>query len=297
MKIQIQEKTDPKDIIFPSWDISLLSTPLDYRGNLSTSFVKGCCKEIITLKYIPHEFKIEVNGSKINSEDEKFLSDVGSKSIVLDATTLGFAELLLSIKRLKILGIDKIDVIYLEPGGYNNPRSTSLLSKRDFELSGEMFGYMAIPGTTLMLSDRSKQRGVFILGYEGSRFDRALEEFEIDTSNVVTIFGIPAFKTGWEIPSISNNVRVIKDKNVRSELQYCSASNPDSSLRYLEEVYESLQPEERMFIVPLGSTPMGIGVILFLLNHSDVGVLYDHPERSPGRSNSVSKWHLYEIEF
>lgn len=297
MKLSIQETNNLNSLGIKHWDVCITSKPLDDRGIAALTFIKQFSNDHLILKYLPSEICMMVNESKINAEDDLFLNELNNKSIILDATTLGFAELLLTIKKIKNIGIKKIEILYAEPLNYNNPRNTSLLSKRDFELSGEMFGYKAIPGTTLMLSDRANQRGVFLLGYEASRFDRVLEDFEIDTSNSIIIFGVPAFKAGWEVPSLANNVRVIKDKNVHSEIQYCSAANPDSTFKFLKEVYYSLQDEERMFIVPISSTPMSIGVILFLLNHNDVGILYDHPERSLGRSNSVSKWHLYEIEF
>jgi len=297
MKITHQEVKNTSDLISNKWDVGILSEPLDDRGKNSVEYIRTNATSILKLKYLPTEFKMLVGNISYNSEEDSYLQNYKNKSVILDATTLGFAELLIIIKAFNNLGLKKIDILYLEPQNYNNPRRGNLLSKMDFDLTGEVFGYRAIPGTTLMLSDRVKQRGVFLLGYEESRFDRVLEDFEIVTSNCFVVFGVPAFKTGWELPSLINNIRVIRDKNVRGDVQYCSAANPDSSVKLLNEIYESLSDEERMFIVPLSSTPISIGVALFLTLHNDVGILYDHPERSLGRSADISKSHLYEIDF
>ena len=76
--------------------------------------------------------------------------------------------------------------MYVEPGDYSSPRRSQLLLKRDFSLSDEVPGYKAIPGATLMLSDKVQQKGVFFLGYEARRLDRALEDYQmIRPSNIV----------------------------------------------------------------------------------------------------------------
>ena len=115
----------------------------------------------------------------------------------------------------KNLGIRDLEFLYVEPRSYHSPRRPQLLDKRDFDLSDEVRGYRAIPGATVMLSDRDKQKGVFFLGYEESRFDMVLEDYQmIRPSDCIVVFGVPAFQPGWEMDSFANNIRVIRQRNI-----------------------------------------------------------------------------------
>ncbi|MGO9015596.1 MAG: hypothetical protein ACLQF0_11510 [Dissulfurispiraceae bacterium] len=281
-------------------DIALMGVCLDDRGEAAKKFLHDRADDIYALEYNVDDFTLSVNGSVINAENiDDFLHPFIGKSIVLETTTLGFVEIFLCCRALKNLGIPKFDLIYVEPHGYNSPRRTaSLLNKRDFELSGEVPGYRAIPGAAIMLTDRQPQLGVFFLGYEERRLEQALEDYQmIQTSRCCSVFGVPAFKPGWEMDAFANNIRVIRDKNVRGGIKFCGAENPAAAVSLLTDIYKGLEPNEKMFIAPLGTKPHGIGVALFASVHKDVGILYDHPRRRHGRSSDVSRWHLYTVEF
>lgn len=111
------------------------------------------------------------------------------------------------------------------------------------------------------------------------------------------VFGVPAFKPGWEMDAFANNIRVIKERNIRGGVYFCGAENPASALDVLKRIESELAPGERLFVGPIGTKPMGIGVALFVSQKQDVGILYDHPRRRPNRSAEVGTWHLYDVEF
>ena len=230
---------------------------------------------------------------------EIYFSRFMENSISLEATTLGFVEIFLCCRSIQQIGLNQINILYVEPQKYSKIKKTErLLHKRDFILSEEFPGYRAVPGATFMLSDRSRQRGVFFLGYEERRLDRALEDYQmIQPSNCCVVFGVPAFKPGWEMDAFANNIRVIRDKNIRGGIHYCGAENPAATIDLLAEIHSSLGKSERMFIAPIGTKPNGIGAAIFASYYSEVGILYDHPHRKIGRSKKVAKWHLYDIEF
>jgi hypothetical protein len=182
-------------------------------------------------------------------------------------------------------------------GGGSNRRS-QILHKRDFELSDEVPGYRAIPGATLMLSDRLPQRSVFFLGYEERRLELALEDYQmLQPSSCDVVFGVPAFRPGWEMDAFANNVRVIREREISGGVYFCGAENPDSAVEVLESIYSNLEDDERLFIAPIGTKPNGVGVALFAATHPTVGILYDHPQRRPDRSKEVAGWHLYNVDF
>ena len=114
-------------------------------------------------------------------------------------------------------------------------------------------------------------------------------------SETAVVFGVPAFPAGWEMNSFANNIRVIRDSNVSGGIHFCGAENPAAAFDVLQEIYDSLAEGERLVVGPIGTKPNGIGTALFVAAHSDVGLLYDHPKRSAGRSSGTSGWHLYSV--
>ena len=96
--------------------------------------------------------------------------------------------------------------------------------------------------------------------------------------------------------SIANNIAVIREENISGGVYYCGAENPASVVEVLGQIHSALQPGERLFVAPIGTKPHGIGVALFVAQHPRVGVLYDHPQRSSGRTERLGNWHLYSVQ-
>ena len=295
----MQEANSASGLQTSIWDVAILGESVDARGHAARSFLSNLGTRLVEVRYDEEEFSLYIDGQKINAEDlgTKFVEFQG-KSLVCEASSLGFVEIFLACRTLKDLNFRRVDLIYVEPGQYSNPRRTHILSKRDFELSDQVPGYRAIPGATMMLSDKTARKGVFFLGYEARRLDRALQDYQmIRPSNCCVVFGVPAFKPGWEMDAFANNIRVIKDNNLSGGVHFCGAENPLAAFDVLELIYTELQSKERMFVAPIGTKPNGIGVALFVAAHPEVGILYDHPKRKAGRSSSVARWHLYEVEL
>jgi hypothetical protein len=172
------------------------------------------------------------------------------------------------------------------------------LHRRDFELTDEFVGFKSIPEFVINLADPRPSRGVLFLGYEERRLDRILEDHQmINGDNCSVVFGVPAFWPGWEMNSFTKNLRVIRDKGIHPEIAFCGAENPLAAYEALRAVSSSLKADERMFIAPLGTKPHGIGAALFCAEETTAGILYDHPKRRVGRTESATRWHLYEAEF
>ena len=157
-------------------------------------------------------------------------------------------------------------------------------------------GYLAIPGSAILLGDHFSHKGVFLLGYEEARLRRAFEDLQmINPSKTTIVFGVPAFKPGWEMDSIANNITVIQEQNIRGGIHFCGAENPAAVFELLTEIYKGLDNTERLFIAPIGTKPHGVGTALFASQHSDIGIIYDHPQRKEGRSGELGHWHLFTV--
>lgn len=267
---------------------------VDDRGNSALSLININPENKIGISYDFDEMLLSVDehtdiADKVNELISPYVT--GDIPIILEATTLGFPELFLCIKALIDLEIKKFSIVYIEPSEYNrtNPSADS------FALSELNAGYKPIPNAIVDLAGEDVEAGVFFLGYEQNRLERAFEEYQMITNKELKlIFGIPAFKPGWELNSIVPHLPFIKDYHV----SYCAANDPSSALECLEATLESINADNKMFIAPIGTKPCGIASALFAsLNPHRVGLLYDHRKKKEKRSKGVSTCHRYVVNI
>jgi hypothetical protein len=239
MKLQMQETISSESLNCPESDISFVGKVVDDRGKAAVEFVTKKSKQTVFLEYYPEDFEIVIGDKRLQAEEfQNYFTSLTSKRFILETTTLGFTEIFLCCKAFKNLGFKNFKLLYVEPKSYRaSNKRLGVLSKRDFELSGKVVGYTAVPDATILLNDKEPQIGVFFLGYEERRLDRALEDFQmIQTDKCIIVFGVPAYKPGWEMDAFANNVRVIRDKNIQGGIKYCGAENPLATYKLLEEI-------------------------------------------------------------
>ena len=278
--------------------LQLLANRLMIRGNAAVSFLNDHSQLTVELRYQADDLQITLDGTATDVADiEEFLIAHKKRRIVLESTTLGFDEVFLCCRAANQLGIKEFSLVYVEPASYKRPRQKQILHKRDFQLSGIVAGFSAIPGAAMIIDDRAPPTAVFFLGYEERRLDRALEEFSFQTEKCYIVFGVPAFQPGWEMDAFANNIRVLEGKNIRGPIHFCGAENPRGAYEEIAAIRKTLLPNDKLLLAPIGTKPHGIGVAVYAAKHPDVGILYDHPERHPGRSTETFNWHLYVAKF
>ena len=228
MNIGMQKATQPSDIRWGAYRLGLHGSILDERGKVAVDEMRDKVDELLALRYDPHSFEVTFDAERVevDSLTETLRARLSGRTL-LETTTLGFVEMLLCCRTLRQVGADSFDLLYVEPESYRSPRRRHLLHRRDFELSGEVPGYRAIPGFGVLLGDRAPWKGVFFLGYEEARLRRAFEDLQmIRPSETAIVFGVPAFKVGWEMDAVANNIAVIREQNIRGGLHYCGAEEP-----------------------------------------------------------------------
>jgi hypothetical protein len=284
MRLGLQEGGNPNEISWGSWQLVLHGNAIDDRGNTVLRDIATRASSMKTIRYRPDELEVDIDATAVSVDElADSLRTYINGRVLLEATTLGLAEIVLCCKALRVLGHDAFDIVYVEPKDYHRPQRSLLLRRRDFELSREVPGYRAIPGSALLLGDRKPFRSMFFLGYEEARLRRAFEELQmVSPSKTSVTIGVPAFKVGWEMDAMANNISVIREHNVRGGVHFCGAENPHAVFELLSEVYEGLDIGERLVLAPIGTKPHGIGVALFAATHDDVGIIYDHPQRTQG---------------
>jgi hypothetical protein len=272
---------------------------VDERGRAACDFITRNCREVRELEYNPNDFTLRVGDATIDAEEAlRILGPLAGGKVIFEGTTLGFVEILLCLQAFRRLAVRSAAFLYVEPSLYKTSHERSPLHRRDFELSDEVPGYRGIPGFAPMMSDRIPQRTVFFLGYEELRLDRALEDFQmLNPSKCSVVFGVPAFQPGWEMDAFSNNIRVIAERHITGGVYFCGAENPAAALDVLDQIRGEVPSGETLVISPIGTKPHGLATALFATRNAGVGILYDHPKRSRGRSEKVAGWHLFEVDL
>jgi len=294
----MQKATCAAGLDVPRWDIAIVGDILDERGRQGVSFAAANARQTAILKYLPDELQIDINGDRVSAEQiENYMLDNRGRRMVLETTTLGFVEVFLCCRAAKENGFGDVSLIYVEPGGYARPRRSQVLHKRAFELSGRVLGYRSFPWAARRLDDAREQFVVFFLGYEERRLERAMEDLQIRGERCYLVFGVPAFRAGWEMDAFANNIRVIRDRNMRCPIRFCGAENPASAYEGLVEVQQAVGKDADLFVAPVGTKPHGIGAALFAAENHEVGILYDHPARTAGRTADTHNWHLFTAIF
>ncbi|MFN4329300.1 MAG: hypothetical protein ACK4FF_10525 [Limnobacter sp.] len=274
--------------------ITLLhGSAVDERGQLAIEAWGQNCTRVLAEYYVD-EMSISIGGAVSDVDDIiRLIADYEPSKIVLEATTLGFAELFALVSGLIEINADQIDIVYVEPENYTRTRPGG----DQFALSETTQGYKPIPRSVVDLSSDDLEAGVFFLGFEPERLDRALEEHQmIAGKEIKVVFGIPAYHPGWELDSIIPHLPRLQQGEL--EVDYCSANDPEAAFDSLERTRASLSVGKRMFVAPIGPKPCGIAAAIFASAYpTQVGILFDHPRRSPKRSDGALVWHRYKIRI
>lgn len=282
--------TNAADLQLPDDMVLLHGEELDERGESAC----GCAQKDarVMLSFGVDDMSLTV-GSETKSSDQavELLSGYDWRKVFLEATTLGFAELFCAANALLAGGATTVNIIYVEPGEYTRVSKGA----DQFALSEPTRGYGAIPNAIVDLSGEEVEAGVFFLGFESERLDRALEEYQMITSkDVKLVFGIPAYHPGWELDAIIPHLPALEQHKL--QLDYCSANDPEAAFECLERTRNTLGADRRMFVAPIGPKPCGIASAIFASVYPEqVGLLFDHPRRKQKRSKGVDLWHRFTV--
>nr|WP_314711506.1 hypothetical protein [uncultured Comamonas sp.] len=278
------------DLHLPEDMVLLHGEELDDRGESACRSAPD--KARVLLSFNVDDMSLTAGTEKKSSDlAAELLSKYDWRKVVLEATTLGFAELFCAANALLVNGATSINIIYVEPAEYTrDDKGTGL-----FALSEPTRGYAAIPNAIVDLASEEVEAGVFFLGFESERLERALEEYQmIATKHVKVVFGIPAYHPGWELDAIVPHLPALEGHKLQPD--YCSANDPEAAFECLERTRETLDSDKRMFVAPIGPKPCGIASAIFASVYPEqVGLLFDHPRRKKKRSSGTDLWHQFTV--
>lgn len=278
------------------FDLSVVGSSLavDARSSMAAIFASKQSKTVLQMQFNPIGSEIFLNGEKSSYPRFRGVFN-GINSVLIEATSLSYGEILYALSAATEERVMRIRFLYIEPREYRRGILDRLCDHRDFILSKNR-RYLGIHRYMTNLSETPPGQAVFFLGYEGARLGQALEQEEVlQHWKKHLVFGVPAFESGWETDAIANNVAHF---STGDQVQYAAASSVLAAYRLLCEMRKNDKEAKSILVAPLGTKPHAIGSALFLVEHhafDQAILLYDHPERTEGRSSNVRRWHFYDV--
>lgn len=274
---------------------------LDDRSRHSSALSRAVARRHCTVKYNAAAFTLSVDGQVMSVNDlEDLFRSVRAHSILLDATTLEFPEILYVLAAYRMQSPrPRCGFFYVEPEGYKIKESgTDVVPGSAFDLSNGFKDRSSLPRFTRLLSDTNKAHLIAFLGFEG---DRLLRELNSDDGHfyrrVSVVFGIPPFQPNWDLHALMANSSLLELQN--TNVMYCGANNPLSAYRLLRDAHAGIAAggQNRLVVAPFGTKPTALGVALYCLDNEVLSPIYDHPLRKFNRSYGVKRLHWYEVDL
>jgi hypothetical protein len=293
----LTQSADRSEALLPGerWDRAVFSTILDDRGRAAVNWAKDRVGALTELRYDAESTDLFTASEKLSSAQlRSWFSPLNS--VLLETTTMGVVELLLSLKAAYQQGVKTVDLLYVEPVEYQ--RSDPIKWGREFSLSDSR-KLAGVKGFSCEIGVQDHGQVVAFLGYESARLRQALEQLPLHEWSCHAVFGVPGYEPGWEINALANNIGVLDGRNW--EIKFCAAASVSAAYRLLASLTKSQHFGDRpTLVLPLGTKPHSIACCIFLVEHSEFQLArttYDHPERSSKRSQDVRRWHCYRVRF
>ncbi len=294
---------DPGLAALPKMDIAFVgASDLDDRSAYSVERSSRLGERQFVVRYDPKTFTLTVGDKafRANGELEDLALQYKASSIVIDATTLDFAEIALLLYAYTFSARKpRVGFLYVEPKEYvRRVLEEPAVNGTVFDLS-DGFSTLSIPPFAAMLSGQHKAHLVAFLGFEGGRLTRALAADDGQfVRKVSVIFGIPPFQATWDLEAFMANSRLLSNQDVA--VKFCGANNPKAAYELLVTAHGAITAYSecnRLMVSPFGTKPMAIGAALYCATQKQSRVLFDHPQRKKGRTAGVHCTHWYEVDL
>ena len=281
------------------FDIVFVGEAVDDRGRRSLEIARNSANATVEVHYDPDTFKLRLGQNQYRSSDMEGIRQAFPQAMLLmDATSLDAVEMLLLIEAFLHNSEDhrRLGFVYVEPGRYM-PTDSAIGMDYAFRFANSFKGLKPVPGFANELRQDEQGRLVACLGFEPERLDRILQsDDDAFIKHVTLIFGVPPYRTTWEMHALLPHERVINERRSSCELAFAGANNPKAAYEYLKESFRAVQRNERLILAPLGSKPSSIGMALFASCHDNIRLTYDFPVRLEGRTEGIGAVHRYLVD-
>ena len=196
--------------------------------------------------------------------------------------------------------VNTLALVYTEPVVYKNFIKEKNLNKPSaaylFGLSEKSLGIKPLPGFTKLKGPARDQKTLLValLGFEGDRALRILNEFDGIPSRVIPVIGMPGYQVEFPAYTISCNKEFFKKSDSSANCRWVAADDPFEVRRELISIKEEFS-DHYMYIAPVGTRPHTLGALLFAIDNRDSEILFDHPVRTKKSRKGTGKSHFYKV--
>jgi len=272
---------------------------LDNRSQKILDFFSKKIENTQKVLYNEENFKIYINDDTYRNIElgNNYIKKLNYDLYYLDATSLGFAELLLILHNLNDFHKDKkIKLIYAEPKEYKKGKNKEF--QDEFDLTTSSGKFQKIPPYSLLIDSTSSEKAILIpfLGFENNRLGRIMESDDgARYEKYIPILALPAFEAGWENISLRRHYEELKNTNT---MKFSPANNPYETYKVLDLIQKN-ERNKNLVLAPIGTKPHALGAIIFLINKKEedikVGLTYDFPKKKEKRTDGIGNIYEYSL--
>ena len=294
------KKLDSLDIEEKS--IFFYGDTLDNRSQSILDFFSDKIENKKKVVYDEENFKIHIDDNIYRNIElgKDYIKKLSYDLYYLDATSLGFAELLLILHNLNTFHKNKkIKIIYAEPKEYKKGKNKEF--QDEFDLTTTSGKFQKIPPYSLLIDSNSSQKAILVsfLGFENNRLGRIMESDDgARYEKYIPILALPAFEAGWENISLRRHYEELKDINT---IKFSPANNPYEMNQVLELIYKNERYNKNLVLAPIGTKPHALGAMIFLINKQEegitIGLTYDFPKKKENRTDGIGNIYEYVLRI
>jgi hypothetical protein len=272
---------------------------IDDRSLHSAALSKSIARRHCRVFYDSVKCTLNVDGWEVRVDNlENLHQRIRAQSIIIDATTLEFPEILYILQAYSMqANRPRCGFFYVEPQSYSERgNSGTSVPSNAFDLSSGFKPGTGLPGYSRMLNSDNQAHLVAFIGFEGDRLMRILNADDGHFYRKVTVvFGVPPFQPNWDLHALMANSSLLEQQS--TSVMYCGANNPRAAYVLLSRAHAGMisSPTTRLLVAPFGTKPMALGSALYCLQHQILTPLYDYPIKKQKRTIGVHKSHWYEI--
>ena len=203
-----------------------------------------------------------------------------TKSILLDITGFIKPYFFRILKGLiSVYEFEDVQIVYTEPRFYHKNLEEHPFSKGPGKIA-EIPGFGSHEGKKELL--------VIMLGFEGNRSLEILNE--IDPHKTIAINGFPSYLLDYKDQSIILNKDFLFQSGCGKVITRASANDPIETFEVLETILEE-NSEHLITVAPLGTKPMALGSLMFLLKHPDsCRAVFSYPQEYVSKDHPAQQY-------
>jgi hypothetical protein len=222
--------------------------------------------------------------------------DISKMSLCIDLTGFMRPHMLYLVHYLAAKGLEKVSMLYAEPGHYRNLADTSFASERVHSVR-QVAGY---EGT---VANRTKDDLLVInAGFE----DRLTAEVaeDKDKARKVILLGLPSLKADMYQQGVLRNRKARDALGDGVREVFAPAADPFATATVLSDLVARERADrgiDNLYLAPLATKPSALGFALFYQRecmHTATSIVFPFSERyAPDATEGMGRLWQYEVEL